>query len=83
MYRVHALLTEFPLLGIQGVVGYVRASLPRNVWLTDSNDELFQQLWSVSVPGKAHSVDDSQCRRGQAITGLRGRPECPRLAIRR
>src|SRR5271165_627616 len=43
--------------------------------------QMLQQLWSLSIPGEAHPVNDSERVRGQATARLWQWLQCPRLAL--
>ncbi|MGY4415941.1 nucleoside-diphosphate-sugar epimerase [Bradyrhizobium sp. LB7.1] len=81
--RGHALQAEFAVFGEQGGLGPPRARVVQNLRTASHRIELFEQLRTVPVPGKAHPVDDPQCDRPEATTGLWRRRKYSRLASRR
>ena len=66
----HALSAQLALFGQQG---RVRSSCPRmvqNLRPADHRIELLEQLWPLSISGKAHSTDDHQSARRRDPSGL-------------
>ena len=61
--------------------GSVGPGLPSDLWAAGDHLPVQQQLRAVPFPGKTDSLDDHQRPPRQAIAGLRGRSERPRLAL--
>ena len=62
--RIEPLRSKLAIFGLKGGVGPPSSCLSSNVRVAGAYYQLLQQLWAISVPREAHSVDDPQGSRG-------------------
>ena len=77
------LCAELALLGLQGGDRSSGPRLAPHLRAAGPDHQLLEQLRALPVPGKTDPAHDPQRPRRQAAAGLRRRPECARLALRR
>ena len=77
------LCAQFALRGLKGGLGPFRAGLSPHLRAAGADDQLLEQLRSLSVSRKADSADDPQRPGRQAAARLRRWPAGARLAVRR
>ena len=75
-HRGNAVRSSFALFGQQSGVGPSGQSMGPYLWAPDPADQLLEQLWTTSIPGKAHPVNDHQGTRGRTDASLRPRTQC-------